>query len=365
MKRILVFHIGSLGDTIAIIPALHVLRAHWPLAHLTLLSHEPRENHLVSAEDVLGGSGLIDSFLTYRASRSTFDWKGWVSKFRLLHTLRSQRFDALAYLVAIHAKDKRVDRDLLFFRAAGVSRVIGARNLSEKPFKEGDFFTKEYPKRTDVILACLSADGIGAQIPHDSNFDLHIGSKEEDEFRTWLSIQNDDQGRQWIAIGPGSKMEAKRWPISNFIRVLQRLVEYYNVWPVVFGSGDEAVLGARIVRELGRGFVTSGMLSVRASAVALRRCVLYLGNDTGTMHLAAAVGVPCCAIFSSRDAPGVWYPYGNAHRVFRSRIQCEGCMLEVCIENKKKCLQNIGTEEVYAAAKEILDRSRPIRVVVR
>ena len=87
---------------------------------------------------------------------------------------------------------------------------------------------------------------------------------------------------------------------------------------------------------------------MRAAAVALRGCALYLGNDTGTMHLAASAGAPCVAVFSARDWPGAWYPYGVPQRIFRTAPECEGCYLEVCVDRGNACLIAISVEEVLA-----------------
>jgi heptosyltransferase-3 len=101
-------------------------------------------------------------------------------------------------------------------------------------------------------------------------------------------------------------------------------------------------------------------LNVREGIAALQKCALFLGNDTGTMHMAVAAGIPCVAIFSSRDYPGNWYPYGNNHIVFRTPIDCEGCMLERCIERKMECILSIDEDQVYAAAQKMLGSSRSI-----
>jgi ADP-heptose:LPS heptosyltransferase len=93
---------------------------------------------------------------------------------------------------------------------------------------------------------------------------------------------------------------------------------------------------------------------VRGAALALGKCVLFLGNDSGAMHLAAAAGTPCVAIFSSRDWPGAWYPYGVEQRVFRSEIECEGCYLVECIERQNECLRRISADDVYAACANLL-----------
>src|SRR5207244_13352223 len=81
----------------------------------------------------------------------------------------------------------------------------------------------------------------------------------------------------------------------------------------------------------------------------ISRCTLYLGNDTGTMHLAAAVGTRCIAIFSARDHPGKWYPYGQGHVVIRKRVTCEGCLLTVLEEHGMRCRDEINVEVVCQA----------------
>ncbi len=85
----------------------------------------------------------------------------------------------------------------------------------------------------------------------------------------------------------------------------------------------------------------------------------YLGNDTGAMHLAAAMGRPCVAVFSAREWPGRWHPYGEGHKVLRFEVPCSGCRLEVC-DKELQCLKGIQVEEVYQAcatmlAKQIAD----------
>lgn len=90
------------------------------------------------------------------------------------------------------------------------------------------------------------------------------------------------------------------------------------------------------------------------SAAVLKRSRGYLGNDTGTMHLAAMVGVPCVALFSARDYPGQWEPYGHGHAVLRHETDCAGCMLEVCHERGNECLRLISEEEVFEASRYLL-----------
>jgi ADP-heptose:LPS heptosyltransferase len=88
--------------------------------------------------------------------------------------------------------------------------------------------------------------------------------------------------------------------------------------------------------------------------LALSECALHVGNDTGTIHMAAAAGVPCVGVYSSRNLPGLWFPYGAGHRVLRTPIACENCELFECLEHKMQCILAITPAQVIAACADIL-----------
>ena len=89
-----------------------------------------------------------------------------------------------------------------------------------------------------------------------------------------------------------------------------------------------------------------GETSARVSAAVLERARLFVGHDSGPMHLAAAVGTPCVAVFSSRHLPGVWFPWGSRNRVIYTDVPCRGCNLDVCVRYAKKCIASISVDEV-------------------
>ena len=106
----------------------------------------------------------------------------------------------------------------------------------------------------------------------------------------------------------------------------------------------------------GTGFSAAGELSVRESAALMEGAQFYLGNDTGAMHLAAAMGRPCVAVFSARDWPGRWHPYGEGHKVLRFDVSCSGCMLKIC-DRELQCLKGIQVDQVYQACEGILAKA--------
>ena len=153
-------------------------------------------------------------------------------------------------------------------------------------------------------------------------------------------------------------MQAKRWPQERYAELgKQLLADFPSLAFAIFGSAEESPVCEALRAQWGpRSFNLSGKLSIWESAAALRRCAMYLGNDTGTMHLAALVGLPCVAIFSARSAPGAWDPHGEGHVVLRSQVPCEGCGLEECVEMKQLCLTQITVEEARRATRRVLSR---------
>ena len=353
--RILVYRIGQLGDTIVALPAMWAIKKHFPDASLTLLcDRHPRQN-FVLATDLLAGAGLFDEFLSYPvdSSRAGIVFRPF-RMLRLLWALRRRAFDLLVYLAPSLRKPAQVERDRRFFAAAGMKRFLGLRGFPWPTAKTAGQPLAAVSAEADLLLARIAADEIRVPPPGQGCFELNLGKAEEQQVQAWLRALPSDGGRPWVGVGPGSKMAAKRWPPERFSQVGARLVAEHDVWPVVFGGPPDRALGDTLVGNWGRGYNAAGALALRPATAALKRCRLYLGNDTGTMHLAAAVGVRCAAIFSARDLPGRWHPNGEGHRVFRAPIDCEGCGLVECIERRSECLRRITVPEVVAACEALL-----------
>ncbi len=346
--RVLVYHTGSLGDTLVAVPALWAVRENYPHAHIAMLCHEQPGRPLVQPRDVLDGSGLIDEYIVYPMGMPLT--KAWW----LLRQLRSRKFGSLIYLVSSAIDARRVRRDMLFFRFAGTRRQIGAHGICQPPATHPDTPMSAVPQVAEALLARLRADGLQTPPIGLGRLDVGIGERERKNVERWLSELPNDGGRRRFALGLGSNMPCKIWPPERYMEVAKHLVDEYDLWPVIFGSSAERDTAIEFVRELGRGHVAAGALGVRDSMAAMEGCVLFLGNDTGTMHMAAASGVRCIVPFSSRDAPGKWYPYGEGHIVIRTPVQCEGCMLVRCGEQEMRCILAITVERVLQACRQAL-----------
>jgi ADP-heptose:LPS heptosyltransferase len=355
MSSVLIFRTGSLGDTLIAVPSLWRIREHFRDCKLTLLCDTQPGQRYVLATDLLAGSGLVDDFLLYPLDRSPM---GRVLKyprlFGLLAKLRARRFDTLVYLIASGRTDRQLRRDERFFRTAGIRNILGIDNVRSLPTRQPDRPLEPMPSESTLLLERMKAAGITGSPDARIRFDIGITDRDEQRVEVWRLKQPNDGGRTWIAVAPGSRMPAKVWPAERYERVVRRLIERFDVWPVVFGDASDAAIGRRLVVAWGRGAVAAGELGVRAAVAAIGRCRLYLGNDTGTMHMAASAGVRCVAVFCSHAPPGLWYPLGDGHQVFRTPIDCEGCGLKVCTEQQMACILSITPEPVAAACERVL-----------
>jgi ADP-heptose:LPS heptosyltransferase len=332
------------------------VRRHFPQAHLAFLGNASANSHYALARSVLPQKGLLDEWLTY-----TNDIGGLsLTKelWRLWRVIRAGGFDTLVYLAPRLREPQSVRRDLWFFRTAGIRYFIGEQGFAPLPEKVAGQPLPLLEHESDHLLQRLAHSGVPTQMPPAEAFDLSLTPEETAAARHWLAenCPADAAQNRLVGFGPGSKWASKVWPEERFAQVGRRLIEEFDLFPVVLGGAEDQELGGRLLAAWGRGANAAGRLNIRQAAALLQNCRLYVGNDTGTMHLAAAAQIPCVAPFSAQDWPGRWYPFGEQHTVLRKYVPCEGCLLAVC-DRQLECLTGISADEVFQACRAILSKS--------
>ncbi len=355
-RNILVFRTGQLGDTVVSLPAIRAIRAAYPDRNLILLT--PRQpGNLVSPLELFGNAKLFSQVIFYvPPSASPHTWARL-----LVLAVKLRRLDPEAFFYLRDFPCMHLRRDKFFFEIiCGLSNSYGLEG-SKYTFAERDASGRllRYPSEAHRLLDIVrEASDLKRQV--DFDFMLPISEPESVKVES-LCRDNGIRPDDWIiGFGPGSKMPAKRWPLDRFIEVGRKLLSDGKCFrAMIFGGSEDFLLGEEMKRALGEAVVNvAGQLTVLESAEALRRCRLYIGNDTGVMHLAAAVGTPCVAIFSARDHPGRWEPCGASNIVLRKDPECTGCLLEVCAERNMACLNEITIDEVLEAVERIVKALR-------
>jgi len=350
-ERILIFRIGELGDTLISLPSLHAIREAFPSAHIALLGNVDSGARHVTPRQILP-AGLIDEWLSYPSG----NWRPSFSMtIKLLTRLRRAHFELLVYLAPRIRSSADVRRDLFFFRLAGIRTVIGNEGFEPLPRLTSPLPAVEH--EADHLLRRLSKSGIPGSPAGKAKIELLLSIEEKRTADAWLlkHVAAKSLGGL-IGFGPGSKWPSKVWPEQRFAELGCRLIRESNVYPIVFGGPEDRGLADRLIGVWGKGTNAAGALSPRQAAAALSRCVMYVGNDTGTMHLAAAVATPCVVVMCAQDWPGHWNPYGEGHVVLRRSMPCEGCLLKVCVTEGMRCLKEIEVDEVTKACSQILGR---------
>jgi ADP-heptose:LPS heptosyltransferase len=344
----MIYRCGALGDTIVAVPAINAIRRQFPDAALVLMTANDGEG-IVWADAVLCDFGTIETFLTYRREDL---WNPWRLR-RLLARVRAQHVDLVVHLGSEENSTLRRWRDRVCFRIAGIRHFVGCRSRKVTFYGRRRRDRVTYPSEVTRMLDEIRAQGIGDGVVR---FDLPIGDRHVARIDTLLAEVDVDGRRPLVGLCPGSKQPAKRWPLERYGELGRRLIEQAGAIVLIVGGSEEAAAG----RLIGQAWPTrrwvnlAERLDVLESAEALRRCALYVGNDTGAMHIAAAVGTRCLGVFAARDVVGSWYPFGEHHTVIRKNVSCQNCFLSVCERERLRCLTEITVDDVWTACRRML-----------
>ena len=149
-------------------------------------------------------------------------------------------------------------------------------------------------------------------------------------------------------------METKRWEPRRFAEVARGLAERGFTIVVTSGPGEEG-FASQVAREIDGTVILLG-LPIPELAELLRGAQLYIGNDSGPMHLAAAVGTPTIAVWGSSDSRR-WRPWSVEHRVVQNPFECNPCPGYRClVAPSPLCIESITVDQVNGAVGELLDR---------
>lgn len=352
-KRVLIYRLGSLGDTVVALPALHLVARAYPNAERRMLTNIPVNSKAPAAEAILRGTGLVDGYFNYKVG--TRSLRELASLWWQLARWRPQ---VVVYLAAFRS-EAAVMRDSRFFSLCGIRRQVGVpltRAMQENRWIEEDQALEAEASRLARNIAELG----DASVDDPKSWDLRLTEAERARAREALATTGK---MPVIAVSVGTKVQSKDWGAANWREFLGQVATaapgHALVLCGVAEEFDASEAAAEGWRQAGGKMAVNlcGKLTPRESAAVFAEARLFIGHDSGPMHLAAAVQTPCVAIFAARNRPRVWFPYGRQHKVIYHQVDCWGCGLETCVVERKKCITSITVDEVMDAVREILGRS--------
>ncbi|MBN1595580.1 glycosyltransferase family 9 protein, partial [candidate division FCPU426 bacterium] len=168
-------------------------------------------------------------------------------------------------------------------------------------------------------------------------------------------------------INPGTIMVTKRWSLAGYQEVCSGLVRNYKARILLVGNSDDVLIGDALLADqwwAASAIRSEGGTSLMLLAALLQRCTLFIGGDSGPLHIADAVGLPTVSIYGPTD-PRLLAPRGEWHRVIHKPQPCSPCYNPITVRTRKAtvcrqkdtvCMESITSQEVLAAAEELLGR---------
>lgn len=339
VRKVLAVRLDNIGDLLLSEPALGILRERFPNARIDLVAG-------AAAIDLLHGNPAVDRIIVYRAPwheawrGGSIDWRAEATRFwRTTGELRREEYDA--------GFELRGDPRDTVFLAAARPRVLAGSDL------RGGAEMLDYPIHLDwwsghqvTNAAAVASAGLapptGVRAPK-------------------LCVSQDARAKAeavvtgtTIALHLGAGFPSKQLAPEKFGAVIRalRCREPSRQFVVVGGPGEGPVVEAlgETVCDL------TGRLTLQETAAVLERCQLFIGNDSGPMHMAAAVGTPVVACFGPSET---WrfHPYGVPHRIVEVPLECRPCDYVHCVwpeGQKYQCMVRQDTDAIVAKTEELL-----------
>jgi heptosyltransferase-2 len=351
MKKILVLPLYGIGDVLMSTPAVRNLKEQMD-CEITYL-HMFRTTYDILLNNPYIKENIFFPFL--ETSR--------LAGIRFLMQFRN-KFD---FSINFYPSNRR-DYNLAAFVAGSPVR-IGHRYIMGD-LKGLNFIKNRTVREDDSIhnveenMRLLDFLGIKERKPYP--LEIYLTDEERSFADQWLSLRETDIGNFLIGLHPGTsvfkKHDKKRWPEESFGGIINKLSAHWkNCIFLLFGGPEEKPLRDSIISYAGdaKRVLSVDSVSVRQAALLMMKCRLFISNDSGPMHMAAAARVPTVAIFGPTN-PAWVRPWGVPHRVVRTCISCSPCFrysprpLHCVAYRDFACLQEITVEQVYSACLDLL-----------
>jgi len=342
VRRILVVRLRSIGDTVLTTPSLFALRRFLPHTQIDILLED-------WVAPVLEGSDLVDRVIAIARD-------GTSARARLARELRASRYDVVYNL---HGGTTAT----LLTRATGAPHRVGfghyqyARLHNHAAPSSLEIWRRPSLHSVEQQLALIGWTGV----PVTDRPATRLGVTE----RSLLSVSAKlraagvaDEDKPFAVIHPAAAFATKQWATENFARVAEELTAR-GLTAIAIVSPKEKAVAQALIRESSAPVFGLSDLSLPEVTALTSRTRLFVGNDSGIAHIAAAAGAPCVVIFGSSNITH-WRPWTtNPNEVVREEMPCQPCHGYFCAEfEKPECILRVPLERVVGAIDRILDHDR-------
>jgi len=336
VRKVMVRSANWVGDTVMSLPAIASLRLNFPRAEISVLAKP-------WVAEIFQGNRDADRVILYQ---SPGIHQGIVGKWRLAKQLKKESFD-LALLL-----QNAFEAALISF-LAGVPRRAGYSTDGRSLLLTHPVALSSKKRRghqVDYYLEIMRSLGLKLA-PHIPS--LRVLEESQREASRALKSLGLGTSEVLVGISPGATYgSAKQWFPERYAQLSDRLARGLGARVLIFGSQGDKKVASTVCRNARVPLIDlTGMTTLGQAVALIARCHVFVTNDSGLMHVAAALGVPLLAIFGSTD-PRRTGPLGKACRVIQKPVACAPCLKTECPEDRR-CLDLISVDEVYSEATKV------------
>jgi heptosyltransferase-2 len=337
MERILVKELNWLGDIVMSLPALHALRQAFPQSKVSVLIKR-------SLATFFDGSDWLEEVIPYEVSPGL---AGVGDRRKIVAELRDRQFDLAvlfpkSFEAAFWVASARVPRRI-GFSTQGRSLLLTDR----LPFGAELRHKHQTFDYLHLLHEALGIDGDAS----DCTPTVHRPHR--DKMSDWLGQRRRRSGHIVALAAAAAYGPAKEWPVDHYAALIDLLAERYDTECVLVGGPAELAKCDQVVSASRHGgLVAAGQTSVGEAMALLSLCDGFVGNDSGSMHVAGALGIPTVGIYGSTN-PQRTSPLGSHTRVLYDRIECSPCLERTCRFGHYGCLKRIEAEHVIRALEQL------------
>jgi lipopolysaccharide heptosyltransferase I len=330
--RILIIKPSSLGDIIHSLPVLVALRKLYPDGYISWLVFD-------KFSEILSNNGLLNDIIVWKR-RSTL-----LELIQLEKKIRSAKYDITIDLQGL----ARTALVALFSGAGKRIGVPGMKELSWLFTKEtGKFDAGEHAVDRNLRVIKYLTENNNMDLSEFKQFPITVPANDLQYVKTLLSK---NPGNKYIGILPAAGIPQKMWPLKNFAKLCDLIAENLKCTSVFMGSAADTKITAEIIRLMKtKSYVDiSGKTTLIQLAGALSLCSLVTGNDTGPLHIAAAMGIKVIGFYGPSN-PNQLKPYSEKSHVFYKNNNCSPCGINPGCKNNV-CLSSITVDEAFNCIK--------------
>jgi lipopolysaccharide heptosyltransferase I len=326
-ERILIIKPSAIGDVVHTLPILNLLRTRWPAAHISWLVTP-------ACAGILQGHPQLDAVILFERRRWATWWRRpsrWLELRRFTRDLRERRFDLVLDLQGLF-------RSGWLARKTRAAVRVGFANARELAWA---FYTHRVPIHTPEQHAIDRYLALARFIGCDGPVQYVLAHGQQDHAQVEALCPT--RLGKYAVLAPGTNWPTKRWPIERFAALPAILKDRFGLETVVVvGAPSEVELAAKIPGAVN----LAGRTSLRQLCALIERAAVVISNDSGPMHIAAALRRPLVAMFGPTN-PTRTGPHDRPDAVLRLDIPCSPCYSRRCPH--QSCLRWLGIEPVVRA----------------